>query len=130
MSYEESNIEVDDFFSGLDIKKLPYQLQELIDIMGLEEAYVFSKLFGGQCKYIPKSPKCFCLNINGDSIARLCREFGGLSIDVPHAKNIDRQLRNREIIALLERGKSRTEVAKIYNLGIRQVANIKKTMYK
>lgn len=99
MSYKESSA-LNDFFYGLDVKKLPDQFQELIDIMGLEDAYIFSKL------------------------------FGGLSIDVPHAKNIDRQLRNREIINLLDRGKSRTEVAKIYNLGVRQVANIKKTVCK
>nr|WED67556.1 Mor transcription activator family protein [Pectobacterium colocasium] len=129
MRYKESSV-LNDFFYGLDIKKLPDQFQELIDIMGLEDAYIFSKLFGGQCKYIPKSPKCFCLNLNEDSVERLCHEFGGLSIDVPHAKNIDRQLRNREIINLLDRGKSRTEVAKIYNLGVRQVANIKKTVCK
>ncbi|KFX16681.1 helix-turn-helix domain-containing protein [Pectobacterium parvum] len=129
MSYKESTTH-NDFFYGLDIKKLPDQLQELINIMGLEDAYIFSRLFGGQCKYIPKSPKFFCLDINGDSVERLCHEFGGLSIDVPHAKNIDRQLRNREIINLLDRGKSRTEVAKIYNLGVRQVANIKKTVCK
>ncbi|UKE82313.1 helix-turn-helix domain-containing protein [Pectobacterium colocasium] len=129
MRYKESSV-LNDFFYGLDIKKLPDQFQELIDIMGLEDAYIFSKLFGGQCKYIPKSPKCFCLDLNEDSVERLCHEFGGLSIDVPHAKNIDRQLRNREIINLLDRGKSRTEVAKIYNLGVRQVANIKKTVCK
>ncbi|MEI7179922.1 helix-turn-helix domain-containing protein [Pectobacterium carotovorum] len=129
MSYKESST-LNDFFYGLDVKKLPDQFQELIDIMGLEDAYIFSKLFGGQCKYIPKSPKYFCLDLNEDSVERLCHEFGGLSIDVPHAKNIDRQLRNREIINLLDRGKSRTEVAKIYNLGVRQVANIKKTVCK
>ncbi|WP_224554321.1 helix-turn-helix domain-containing protein [Pectobacterium versatile] len=129
MSYKESTA-LNDFFYGLDIKKLPDQFQELIDIMGLEDAYIFSQLFGGQCKYIPKSPKCFCVDINGRAVERLCQEFGGLSIDVPHAKNIDRQLRNREIINLLDRGKSRTEVAKIYNLGVRQVANIKKTVCK
>ncbi|RJL55220.1 Mor transcription activator family protein [Pectobacterium carotovorum] len=129
MSYKKSTAH-NDFFYGLDVSKLPDQFQELIDIMGLEDAYIFSKLFGGQCKYIPKSPKYFCQDINGDSLARLCQEFGGLSIDVPHAKNIDRQLRNREIINLLDGGKSRTEVAKIYNLGVRQVANIKKTVYK
>ncbi|KHN51458.1 Mor transcription activator family protein [Pectobacterium fontis] len=129
MSYKESTA-LNGFFYGLDIKKLPEQFQELIDIMGLEDAYIFSKLFGGQCKYIPKSPKCFCVDINGSSVERLCQEFGGLSIDVPHAKSIDRQLRNREIISLLDRGKSRTEVAKIYNLGVRQVANIKKAVCK
>lgn len=129
MNYKESTA-LNDFFYGLDIKKLPDQFQELIDIMGLEDAYIFSKLFGGQCKYIPKSPKYFCVDINGGSVERLCQEFGGLSIDVPHAKNIDRQLRNREIINLLDGGKSRTEVAKIYNLGVRQVANIKKTVCK
>ncbi|MCL6326397.1 helix-turn-helix domain-containing protein [Pectobacterium polaris] len=129
MSYKESSA-LNDFFYGLDVKRLPDQFQELIDIMGLEDAYIFSKLFGGQCKYIPKSPKCFCLDLNEDSVEILCHEFGGLSIDVPHAKNIDRQLRNREIINLLDRGKSRTEVAKIYNLGVRQVANIKKTVCK
>ncbi|MDF8328239.1 hypothetical protein P5G63_06900 [Aeromonas salmonicida] len=46
-----------DVLAYIDVTRLPGQLQELIDIMGLEEAYMFTQSFGGQCKYIPKSPK-------------------------------------------------------------------------
>ncbi|WP_338405827.1 Mor transcription activator family protein [Aeromonas salmonicida] len=62
------------------------------------------------------------------AMGRLCNALGGLSIEVPLAKHIDRQLRNREIMVQSESGKSRTQLAKEFDLGTRQVANIKRKM--
>ncbi|HDX8454743.1 Mor transcription activator family protein [Aeromonas hydrophila] len=117
-----------DALAYIDVTRLPGQLQELIDIMGLEEAYMFTQSFGGQCKYIPKSPKRHAAYCSEVAMGRLCNALGGLSIEVPLAKHIDRQLRNREIMAQSESGKSRTQLAKEFGLGTRQVANIKRKM--
>ncbi|MDM5064279.1 hypothetical protein OB934_15945 [Aeromonas salmonicida] len=114
----------------IDTASLPRQLQELIDIMGLEEAYLFTQSFGGQCKYIPKLPRHRELCHSDLASSRLCHALGGLSIEVPLAKHIDRQLRNREIMAKLESGKSRTQLAREFDLGMRQIANIKRKMSK
>ncbi|MGL4353641.1 MAG: Mor transcription activator family protein [Aeromonas popoffii] len=127
MKYHRERV-LTEILACIDTTCLPGQLQELIDIMGLEEAYLFTQSFGGQCKYIPKQPRHNELCRSEVATSRLCHALGGLSIEVPLAKHIDRQLRNREIIAQLENGRSRTQLAREFDLGIRQIANIKRKM--
>ncbi|OOF00976.1 hypothetical protein BZG78_03490 [Salinivibrio sp. MA351] len=114
----------------IDVNRLPLQLQEFIHLIGIEEAYRLVQSYGGRAKYIPKHPERSSLSLllNVQSLKSLSQEMGGLTIDIPVVDHIERQIRNQQIARYVKKGESRSEIAKRFNIGIRQVTNIKKEL--
>ncbi|MGL4828242.1 MAG: hypothetical protein ACRCXG_02965 [Vibrio sp.] len=106
---------------------LPILMQELIELIGYEDMYILISNYGGQDVYIPKNPKRSKLNnlLPLRSLDILSEEYGGMYLTLPTTSRIANQIRDKEILKHLESGKSRVEVAKMFGLGVRQVANIK-----
>ncbi|WP_070972033.1 Mor transcription activator family protein [Vibrio sonorensis] len=122
-----SNITQTSILDNLDTTIMPKQVQELIELLGVNEAYEFICQFGGQVKYIAKSPQRTSLKtvIKPENLAVLCAHFGGITLEVPKREHFDRQIRNLQIKQASVDGASRSELALKYNLSIRQIGNIK-----
>lgn len=112
---------------GINQEMLPILMQELIELIGYEDMYILISNYGGQDVYIPKNPQRSKLKnlLPLKSLDILSEQYGGIYLTLPTALQIVNQVRDKEIIKCLESGKSRVEVAKIFGLGVRQVANIK-----
>ncbi|WP_159064871.1 Mor transcription activator family protein [Thaumasiovibrio subtropicus] len=126
----ETKLSID--LSKINPKILPPKIQILTRLIGLEEVYSLVVHFGGKEVYIPKDPSNTTLinKISKSSIEELSREFGGTYLSLPTHQKFYLQDRNRNIYNDLCEGYSRSAVAEKYNLGVRQVANIKKEMAK
>lgn len=112
---------------SIDTTIMPKQVQELIELLGVNEAYQFICQFGGQVKYIAKSPQRTSLKtaVKPENLAVLCAHFGGITLEVPKREHFDRQIRNLQIKQDSGDGASRSELALKYNLSIRHIGNIK-----
>ena len=115
---------------NIELAKLPFFLQELIDLLGQEEALKFVSLFGGQCKYIPHNPHRSKLRheLSLDGLEKLAKVMGGVEVEVPMLVHFERQVRNQAIASALKQGISRSVLARKYGLTVRQIANIKRDM--
>ncbi|MGL5007997.1 MAG: Mor transcription activator family protein [Plesiomonas sp.] len=121
------NNKITSTLNEIDTTKMPRLLQELIELLGLSEAYDFICQFGGQVKYIAKNPERTALKktVKKESLDILCSNFGGITLEIPKREHFDRQIRNWEIKEASECGASRSELAIKYNLSIRHIGNIK-----
>lgn len=111
----------------IDTSTMPKQVQELIELLGMEDAYDFICQFGGQVKYIAKCPERTTLKetMKLSNLEALCANFGGVTLEVPKREHFDRQIRNWRIKQASEAGASRSSLAMKYNLSIRHIGNIK-----
>lgn len=112
----------------IDKNGLPDFLQELIEIIGHDGAYRLTQKYGGQIKYVAKSPGRSSMReiLSEKELAALCGYYGGETLEIPKADHFYKQVRNIRIMQALASGKSRAQVAKEFSLGIRQIGNIKK----
>lgn len=117
-----------DLLGFINVRNLPFLLQELVDLIGCHGAYQLTYHYGGQMKYIAKSPDRSAIRsiLPGDKLRLLCARYGGETLEIPKVDHFCKQIRNLLIIRELARGKSRAQVAREFNLGVRQVGNIKK----
>ncbi|MBF4337180.1 hypothetical protein [Vibrio anguillarum] len=76
--------------NSIDTTIMPKQVQELIELLGVNEAYQFICQFGGQVKYIAKSPQRTSLKtaVKPENLAVLCAHFGGITLEVPHRQDL------------------------------------------
>lgn len=112
---------------SIDTSIMPKQVQELIELLGIDDAYAFICQFSGQVKYIAKNPQRTSLKnlVKPENLKVLCTNFGGISLEVPKREHFDRQIRNWQIKQASENGVSRSELAHKYNLSIRHIGSIK-----
>lgn len=112
----------------VDVRQLPHSLQELIECVGLENAYRLTCCFGGRPKYIPKYParSTLTLILPPEALSALIRRYAGLSIEVPKADHFSRQIRNQQIFQESCDGLSRSALADKYGLSLRQIGNIRR----
>ncbi len=120
-------------FNSICEDSLTGSLQALSALIGVEDTYRLSALFGGQDIYIPKNPEKSRLSdpvnqLDLNSLQTLSKCYGGTYLNIPTTRQFDIRKRNKMIIDDLMSGHSRAEVAKRYQLGVRQIANIKKEM--
>ncbi len=115
---------------NVDTSKLPLFLQELISLLGEKDAYTFVATYGGQTKYIPRDPNRSHLRhlLSVEGLKRLSQVMGGIEVEVPMLVHFERQRRNHQIMAALQRGQSRNQVAQQYGLSVRQIANIRRNI--
>jgi len=112
----------------IDTGLLPGLLKDLVDLIGIDDAFQFTRHYGGQLKYIAKSPHRTAMrkHLCSEALKKICYQYGGMTIEVPKNDHFQKQIRNIQIIKALEAGKSRADVAREFSLGIRQVGNIKR----
>lgn len=112
----------------IDVTHLPKSLQNLVDCLGVEQAYKLTCLFGGRPKYIPKHFGRTKLSkwLPPKALRALIDRFAGASLEIPKADHFARQLRNQQIHADSQRGCSRTSLADKYKLSLRQIGNIRR----
>lgn len=118
-----------DELNHIDVKQLPYSLQELIACIGLENAYLLTRAFGGRTKYIPKQINRTRLAsvLPVAALEALVGQFAGLAIEIPKVDHFTRQLRNQQIQKESSLGLSRSQLADKYGLSLRQIGNIRRS---
>ncbi len=114
----------------IDIGLLPGLLKDLVDLIGIDNAFLLTHHYGGQLKYIAKSPHRTAMrqHLNGEALEKICYQYGGLTLEVPKNDHFQKQIRNTHIMHALASGKSRAQVAQEFSLGVRQVGNIKRAL--
>lgn len=112
----------------VDVRQLPHSLQELIECVGLENAYRLTSCFGGRPKYIPKFPSrsSLTLILPPEALCALIKRYAGLSIEIPKVDHFLRQIRNQQIFQESCDGLSRSALADKYGLSLRQIGNIRR----
>lgn len=107
---------------------LPGLLKDLVDLIGMDSAFLLTQNYGGQLKYIAKSPHRTTMRkyLSVDALQKMCFQYGGVTLEIPKHDHFQKQIRNARIIKALASGKSRAQVAKDFSLGVRQVGNIKR----
>ncbi|WP_404340180.1 Mor transcription activator family protein [Pseudoalteromonas mariniglutinosa] len=112
----------------IDSTKLSKILLELIDILGVEETYELALSYGGTTKYVAKNPRRSSLIkvLSLQAIERLSQTYGGTYIEVPKHAQLTRQIRNYCLLAELKQGKTKTVLAKKYDLTVRHISNIQR----
>ncbi len=106
---------------------LPNQLQDLIQLLGLEDTYDLLEHLGGRVVYIAKDPSRTKLShsVPPSILAQLSYCYGGSTIEIPRQEHFYRLIRNEVIQNELEAGSSRRILACKYNLSVRQISNIR-----
>ncbi|EIU7821206.1 hypothetical protein QU232_000698 [Vibrio vulnificus] len=120
--------EVNKKLSSIDTKKLPERIQFLIDLVGLNDTYLFVSSCSGKKLYIPKNPERSKLKkiISQRALNIISQQFSGEIIEVPKVENFHRLIRNLIIFDWIEQGRSNREISHAFELSYRQVVNIKK----
>lgn len=105
----------------------PDSIVELIGVIGIADTYKITRTYGGTRVYIPKTlpPSKCTLAISPAGITALQRDYGGESIEIPKSASIDRFVRNISIFKMLEEGRSIRDIARHYDLSVRQINNIR-----
>lgn len=110
----------------IDITSLPSSLQELVQLIGMVNAYRMSRAFGGCAKYIPKYPHRSSLRkiLDEDALNKMAERFAGTTLEISKVDSFIRQIRNQKICEDVKFGKSRSCIAGKYGLSIRHIENI------
>lgn len=98
-----------------------------IELFGAEKAQTFISRFGGSCMHIPRRPSmehCISQTVGIIGMAALCREYGGLSVDIANARRNDNQ--KARIIDLLDQGMTQARIASLVEVSERYVRMVKK----
>jgi len=111
----------------IEVEALPATLRELVEKIGLPDAYRLCRERGGVRIYIPYQarPDCQLARIvSMEAVRALVEHWQGETIEVPKAETLLRQLRDREIRAARRQGVPRAELARRHNLTIRRIQDI------
>ncbi|ACJ31474.1 Conserved hypothetical protein [Shewanella piezotolerans WP3] len=111
----------------IDTAALPNQLQDLIQLLGLDDTYDLLEHLGGRVIYIAKDPNRTKLSqsVPTPILAQLSYCYGGSTIEFPKQDHFYRLIRNEVIQNEIEAGSPRKSLANKYNLTVRQISNIK-----
>ncbi|MFB4392192.1 MULTISPECIES: Mor transcription activator family protein [unclassified Pseudomonas] len=112
----------------IDVTQLPHSLQSLIECIGIENAYLLTRTYGGRPKYIPKHRERTKLAdvLPIDALDALIKRFSGVALEIPKPDHFQRQLRNLRIQEESANGLSRSLLADKYGLSLRQIGNIRR----
>lgn len=112
----------------IDTQQLPHSLQQLIECLGIENAYKLTCAFGGRPKYIPKHRQRTALAqvLPEAALDALIQRFAGMALEIPKVDHFLRQLRNQQIQQESAEGLSRSMLANKYGLSLRQIGNIRR----
>lgn len=113
----------------IDVSHLPRSLRNIVDCVGVEQAYRLTCLYGGRPKYIPKHAERTKLAkwLPPKALKALIERFAGAALEIPKSDHFARQLRNQRIHEDSLQGCSRTALADKYGLSLRQIGNIRRT---
>jgi len=105
---------------------LPERVRELVDLLGLDEAWRLLSARGGGFIYIPADPASTPLRdvLSAASLAKLCQRYRGSSLELPTDCAIVRALRDVQIREAYAGGASARALAHRYRLTRRHVLRI------
>lgn len=110
----------------IDLTQLPFVVQDIANLIGLEDALKLIDRYKGTPMYVPMQVKTdgVILKLIGlNNTIKLIKQFGGETLDMPKCSAAIRTIRNNIII---NSSLSVCEIAKKFDLTPRQIRNIKK----
>lgn len=130
MTFALSDITPEELAS-VDVKPLPPQAKQIIQLIGIEQAWLIFTHRGGRDLRIPvgyhhDTELHQLLELN--AAALMIGQFSGQVIAVPKPDKIVQQIRNRRIYQARQQGESASELARHFNLTRRAVLSICKAM--
>lgn len=113
--------------SLVDVKRLPPQARIIIELIGIEDAWLFFSQYGGRDYRVPTG-----LNLDTNlhktlplaSATLLIKKFARQKITVPKPDKIVIQIRNHRIYQARLEGESSAILAKHFNLSRRSIVSI------
>lgn len=108
----------------IDEKILPYVVQDISNLIGLGLALKLVEHYKGTSMWIPSQfrPDYHLVYIIGaDAMIKLIEAYGGDRLEIPKCDDALRLVRNFKIC---ESDKSQAQLAREYNLTVRQIRNI------
>lgn len=109
----------------LDVKILPYVVQDIANIIGLGDTLMLVDHFKGTNMWVPgefKSDHLLCRIVDAESVHKLIKEYGSESLEIPKCEDALRAVRNEKIRLS---NKSSSQLAREWNLTVRHIRNIK-----
>lgn len=110
------------------LSDLPYSLQDLAEIIGLEKTIIISRLYGGKRLFVPagKFPDDHPLRdlIGDQALVLLCQHFGGQLMEICKVDSILIADRNEALITDRSAGMTIPNLARKYGLTERWVRHI------
>lgn len=108
----------------IDEKILPFIVQDLIHLIGWEATMTLVDHYKGTSIWVPRNytPDHVLVKLIGHAAAlKLIETYGGERFDMPKCDDAMRAVRNFKIC---ESDKSQAQLAREYNLTVRQIRNI------
>lgn len=108
----------------LDLKILPFIVQDIANLIGLPHALLLVDHYGGTSMWVPKEFKpdhVLAKIVGAESAIKLIEEYGGENIEITKCEAALRTLRNDMIRAS---DKSQSQLARQWQLTVRQIRNI------
>jgi hypothetical protein len=109
---------------NIDIKILPYVVQDIANLIGLSATLSLVDHYKGRSMWIPaefKPDHVLCKIIGPENAVKLIDQYHGETIEIPKCDHAIRVLRNQKII---DSDKSQSQLATEWNLTVRQIRNI------
>jgi Mor family transcriptional regulator len=111
-----------------DVRRATPDAAELVVAIGMPNAYELLKRFHShQYVYVPlhaTETHRLALVLGMAAAQRLSDKYGGLLLKLPSDRTLIMDARNAKITALIESGKSYSEVGRMYGLTRQQIKNI------
>lgn len=113
----------------LDLKQLPYSLQELVMAIGLAPALALATRFPGISLYVPSKAKAeadhpIAATIGAAAMASLCHHYGPGYLTVPKLDRALAQIKHQLVKELREQRVSHRQIALALNYTERHVIRI------
>lgn len=113
----------------IDLKQLSKWQRELIQLLGIQDAFRLMTAFGGRPCYVPKTPEPdgkLSPVISKTALDALSNRHGGDFLLIPKADRIERLIRNHKIRESSKNGRSKRQLAADFGLTVRTVQSILK----
>ena len=110
----------------IDLSKLPYVVQDIANIIGLENALKLVEQYKGIKMYVPsefRSDHILCQLIGEANTVILIKNYGGETLDIPKCNAAILTVRN---FYIRNSNKSQRQLAIVHGLTVRQIRIIKK----
>ena len=108
----------------IDIKILPYVVQDIAHIIGLADTLKLVDYYKGRKMWVPaefKPAHILCKIAGATSATKLIAEYGGETLEIPKCDHAMRAVRNVQII---KSHQSQSQLAIEWALTVRQIRNI------
>lgn len=111
----------------VDIQQLPTQVKVIVQLIGIEHAWLFLKKYGGREYTIPVGKHHdtdLHQTLPSVPVALLIGKYAGQRLTVPKPDKIIIQIRNHKIYQARLKGASSAELARRFNLTRRRIISI------